>query len=235
VSPIEWGRGLAASIEPPAARTSDGVRALTARRGRRGAFPSSWRRQACTIRLASGAVIRVRPIRRGDKPALLEAFGRLSDESRQRRFFGSAPSLNDRLLAYLTEVDHRDHSALIASETDDDRVIAVARYVRRCDLAATAEIAVTVVDEWQGRGVGREMLSLLIEQATHRRFECLTASVLATNRPMLGLLRSHGFLAVGIDSRAGVVDLELGLAAIRDSRPATSSPSRVGGEARTRS
>jgi RimJ/RimL family protein N-acetyltransferase len=161
--------------------------------------------------LASGAVIRVRPIRPGDKPALLEAFGRLSDESRYRRFFGPAPSLNDRLLAYLTEVDHRDHSALIAFEPDDGRVIAVARYVRRGDLEASADIAVIVVDEWQGRGVGRELLSLLIERATHSGFECLSASVLATNRPMLGLLRSHGFLVTCVDASLGVVDLELGV------------------------
>jgi RimJ/RimL family protein N-acetyltransferase len=139
---------------------------------------------------------------------LLEAFGRLSDESRYRRFFGPAPSLTDHVLAYLTEVDHRDHSALIAFEPNRGRVIAVARYARRADLEATADIAVTVVDEWQGRGVGREMLSLLIARATHAGFECLSASVLATNRPMLGLLAWHGFLTARVEM--GVVELELG-------------------------
>src|SRR5207244_2076062 len=121
--------------------------------------------------------------------------------------------LNERLLAYLTDVDHRDHSALVAVKPNDGRVIAVARYVRRSDLVGTADIAVTVVDEWQGRGLGREMLSVLIGRATQAGFERLSASVVATNRPMLGLLSSHGFLTMGIDTRAGVVDLELGLAA----------------------
>jgi RimJ/RimL family protein N-acetyltransferase len=171
-----------------------------------------WRSRVRTIGLASGAVICVRLIRAADKPALVDAFGRLGDESRYRRFLGSAPSLNDRVLTYLTEVDHRNHSALIALEPHERRVIAVARYVRHPDAAGSAEIAVTVVDEWQGRGVGRVMLSLLIERATHAGFESLSASVLATNRPMLVLLRSHGFLTTCVDACGGVVELERGLA-----------------------
>jgi GNAT superfamily N-acetyltransferase len=217
-------RGLAASGEAFATRTPAGARALPARSLTRRALTWPGRGPRCTIGLASGAVICVRLIRPADKPALVDAFGRLSDDSRYLRFFGPTPSLNDRVLTYLTEVDHRHHSALVALEPHDARVIAVARYVRRADLAGSADIAVTVVDEWQGRGVGRALLSLLVERATQAGFQRLTASVLATNRPMLGLLCSHGFVTTCVDNRVGVVDLELGLGAMRTQVTACATP-----------
>ena len=72
----------------------------------------------------------VRPIRPGDKELLAAGFDRLSDDSRYRRFLTSMPRLSSSQLAYLTEVDHRDHEALLAIDEASGRAVGVARYVR---------------------------------------------------------------------------------------------------------
>ena len=70
--------------------------------------------------------------------------------------------LGDGDLRYLTEVDQHDHVALVAFDGDD--LVGVARFVRR-DGTDSAEAAVTIVDEWQGRGLGTALANLLAERA----------------------------------------------------------------------
>jgi len=116
------------------------------------------------LTLLDGSTVRVRPIRPGDKQRLLEGFERLSPESRYRRFLSPVPRLSDRALRYLTEVDHHDHEALIGIAHDCSGV-GVARFVRSEEDPELAEAAVTVVDDWQGRGLGTALLVLLAERA----------------------------------------------------------------------
>src|SRR5437660_3402126 len=66
------------------------------------------------VTLRDGVSIFIRPIDAGDKAALVQGFEKLSPESRYRRFFSPLSRLSERDLAYLTEVDHHDHEALIA-------------------------------------------------------------------------------------------------------------------------
>src|SRR4051794_6238221 len=75
------------------------------------------------LTLRDGATVRVRPIEPGDRRALVEAFERLSPETRYRRFFGPVNELSPRILDHLTLVDHADHEALVAV----DRAGAVVR------------------------------------------------------------------------------------------------------------
>ena len=98
----------------------------------------------------------IRPIRADDKRMLAEGLRRLSDESVQRRFLTPKRSFSRAELRYLTEVDGRDHVALVAEYPADPvrRLIAVGRFVRLADDPEAAEIAITVADDWQGRGLG---------------------------------------------------------------------------------
>ena len=71
---------------------------------------------------------------------------------------------------------------------DGDEIVAVARYDGRPG-AGTAEVAVTVEDAWQHQGIGRRLTKRLARRAVDHGIESFTASVLADNRPALGLLR----------------------------------------------
>lgn len=118
---------------------------------------------ATSVTLCDGSTVTVRQIRPDDKAVLSAGFKRLSAESRYRRFLTPMPKLNKSALAYLTEVNHHDHEALLALDAHGNGV-GVARYVRR-DASDAAEAAVAVIDDWQGRGVGTLLLELLADRA----------------------------------------------------------------------
>jgi len=162
------------------------------------------------IELRDGSAALVRPIAPEDRTVLAEAFERLSDESRYRRFFSAKPRLSDAELTYLTEVDHHDHEALIAFDADSGLGIGVARFVRNDEDAGLAEAAVTVTDDAQGRGLGTALLSRLADRAREEDVDRFSALVLADNRDMLDLLERAGEVRRR-DIEAGVVEIEIAL------------------------
>jgi len=148
------------------------------------------------LTLRDGSRVVVRPAVPGDRGLLVEAFGRLSPESRYRRFFAPLQTLSELLLAYLTAIDYVDHfawAALAAGPGPDSPPIGVgvSRYVRLPDPVA-AEMAVTVVDDWQGRGLGRVLLDALVLEALENGITRFEGDVLVENRPMQELLRRTG-------------------------------------------
>src|SRR5450755_4955698 len=60
-----------------------------------------------------------------------------------------------------------------------------------------AEIAVTIVDDWQGRGLGTELLSQLTDRAQQEGIRCFTALVAEDNKTIAGLLRNVSACLVG--------------------------------------
>lgn len=102
------------------------------------------------------------------------------------------PSLSERDLAYLTEVDHHAHEALIAINPQTGDGVAVARFVRTGPHAA--EPAIAVIDDWQGRGVGSELLGALVRRAREEGIHRFEAPVLATNVEALRLLEGFGHI-----------------------------------------
>jgi GNAT superfamily N-acetyltransferase len=130
----------------------------------------------------------VRPIRRQDKSAIVEGFERMSPTSRYRRFFAPLQRLSSRDLAYLTEVDHHDHEALIGFDAATREPVGVARYVKSAE-SIEAEVAVTVVDDWQGRGAATALLEALVERAREEGVKCFIALVLSENREALEIFR----------------------------------------------
>lgn len=144
------------------------------------------------MKLPDGTSIELRPIRPEDKPIMLEAFAHLSDESRYRRFLGPHPRLTESELRYLTEVDHRTHEAIVAISPVTGEGLGVARYIADPERPDTAEMAVTVVDAWQGRGVGTALLNALVDRARQNGIRCFGAFVLASNASMIALLHELG-------------------------------------------
>jgi protein lysine acetyltransferase len=140
------------------------------------------------VTLRDGSRLSIRPIRPDDKAAMLQGFEQLSAESRRRRFLVATERLSPELLAYLTEVDHVDHEALVAEEAETGEPIGVARYVRVVDDRETAEVAVTVVDHWQHRGVATELLLRLGRLAVKNGVKRFSGTCFASNEEALELI-----------------------------------------------
>jgi GNAT superfamily N-acetyltransferase len=160
--------------------------------------------------LRNGSSIFIRPVVPDDKAAIVSGFEKLSMESRYRRFFSPLDRLSDRDLAYLTEVDHHDHEALIAlSELGEP--LGVARFVRDTE-PHKAEVAVVVVDEWHGRGVATALLTELADRAREEQVKIFTATILTDNRDALGLMRTLGDARrVGSPSTTTEIEIEIEL------------------------
>jgi RimJ/RimL family protein N-acetyltransferase len=153
----------------------------------------------------------VRPIRADDKPAVASAFERLSEQSRYQRFMTAISELSESQLGYLTEVDHHDHEALIAFDPADGTGVGVGRFVRLED-GTSAEAAVTVVDDWQGRGLGTALSALLAERAREEGIDRFTALLLATNEQMQDVLASLGPSKM-LSREAGTIEIEVAIPA----------------------
>jgi GNAT superfamily N-acetyltransferase len=141
-----------------------------------------------TVALRDGSRLAVRPIRPDDKGAIAAGFERLSPESRYRRFFAPLQRLTERDLAYLTEVDHRDHEAVIGFDAENGDPVGVARFIRGRS-PEEAEVAVTVVDDWHGRGAATALLERLVDRARAVGIERFVALVMSDNREALELFR----------------------------------------------
>jgi RimJ/RimL family protein N-acetyltransferase/nucleotide-binding universal stress UspA family protein len=134
--------------------------------------------------------VTIRPIAPEDREALRAGFERLSPESRYRRFFVPMQELSERDLDYLTQVDHRDHEALVAVDPQTGNLVGVARFVRTS--ADEAEPAVVVADDWQGRGIGTRIMDRLVVRAREEGIQRFRAPVLANNEEALKLLSRLG-------------------------------------------
>lgn len=169
------------------------------------------------VRIRGGAQVDVRPIEPGDADALQAAFERLSLESRYERFLSPLDHMSTAMVRYFTQVDHHDHEALVAFDPDSGRLIAVARYVREDDDPDVAEAAITVADEWHGRGLGTAMLHEIAERAREEGVKRFTAYVLARNADMIDLIFRLGPAKI-VDRQNGAVqiDAELPAAGISD-------------------
>ena len=145
-----------------------------------------------TTELRDGRTVLVRPIAPDDKRLLADAFQRLSPESRRRRFLTPATELSTEDLAYLTEVDHRRHEALVAIDPADGSIVGSARYVEVPRERETAEVAVVVVDDWQRRGVATALLSALSARARENEIETFRAYVSSENAVVVDALTRAG-------------------------------------------
>jgi len=164
--------------------------------GRPGLSPLYIAARTSQITLRDGSRVILRPAVAADRPLLVAAFERLSPESRYRRFFAPVKSMSGPLLDYLTSIDYVDHFAWAAISAEPGPLgepygVGVSRYIRLADPAA-AEMAVTVVDDWQGKGLGRILLDALVLEALENGIERLEGDVLDENRPMHELLRRTG-------------------------------------------
>lgn len=166
------------------------------------------------LELDDGTMLVVRPLTVDDRDLLAEGFDHLSERSRYHRFFSPLHELGEGLLIQLTDLDYRDRFAWIALSHDGRREVpvAVARYFRMADRESSAELAVTVVDEYQSRGIGALLVPLVAHTAVANGFERLEGQVLGENLRMLSLLRKLG-AHIATPSQ-GAIDFDVDLRAL---------------------
>jgi GNAT superfamily N-acetyltransferase len=136
----------------------------------------------------------------------------LSPESRYRRFLAPMPRLPEAAVRYLTDIDHHDHEAMIALDEQGTEALGVARYVRDRERPEAAEVAVTVVDDWQGLGLGTLLLEVISARAREEGVRTFTAWMLAQNQEMMDLFQRLGPVQV-VDREAGAVEIEVAIPA----------------------
>lgn len=161
--------------------------------------------------LRDGSEVLIRPVHHDDAPLLVDGFARLSAESRSLRFLTSKSTLSPSELRYFTEVDHHNHEAIGAVGRVDGRGLGVARYIRSPDDPQAAEVAVVVIDEWQGRGLGTELLSQLVRHAHQEGIRRFTALVAVDNAGVSRLLKSIGADCRISHHESGCVEYEIEL------------------------
>jgi RimJ/RimL family protein N-acetyltransferase len=159
----------------------------------------------------TGVEIVLRPVRIDDKDLLHSFAGTLSEEALYLRFFRHVDPTED-LLQRLVDIDHSRQTAILAviRRGKTEKIAGVGRsFIDR--ERATAEVVLTVGDDYQNKGIGRELLLHLISLARGQGLKGLTAQVLADNVPMLRLLRSLEGIEYEIQRRleAGVFYLDM--------------------------
>lgn len=146
------------------------------------------------LRLRDGHRAVLRPICPDDRQRLAQGLHRLSERSRYLRFHAPIRELTDQQLTYFTEVDHRDHAAWIALDGEDPASpgMGVARYIRLAGDPHVAEAAITVADDYQGKGLGTVLLGILAAVARANGVTTFRNFVLDANAEMLELFDELG-------------------------------------------
>ena len=121
----------------------------------------------------------IRPLAAADRSALAKLPDRVSRQSAIARFHGAVTSLSEPLLDHLLNLETGQREAVVA--IDERGIVGVARYARDSAGSDTAEVAILVVDEWQHRGVARQMLRPLIAQALQAGITRFRAEMLPEN------------------------------------------------------
>lgn len=142
-------------------------------------------------RLRDGTEVVLQPLRPEDRDHLLAAWEHLSPRSRQMRFLHPMGKMPEALLDKLLSVDAEDHIAWTA-RTPDGRGLGIARYIRAAHGAPEAEMAITILDEAQGLGLGSLLLGIIMRSAVAHGVTRFTGLVLAENRGMRHLIADLG-------------------------------------------
>ena len=147
-------------------------------------------------RAVSPEGLTIRPLAAADRSALAKLPDRVSAPSAIARFHGAVSSLSEPLLDHLLNLEAGQREAVVA--VDEAGIAGVARYARDSAGSDTAEVAILVADEWQHRGVARQMLRSLIARALQAGITRFRADMLPEN---IAARRLFAGLAPTVDER----------------------------------
>lgn len=157
--------------------------------------------------IKDGVILTLSPIIKTDKELFEEGIEELSLESRFARFGQGVGNLSQRELDYLTDVDQRNHVAWGAAI--EEEVAGVGRYILQD--GTTAEVAVTVLDAMQRRGIGRALFAALVAVARADGIHELAFETRADNEAVMSMISDLEISPLVSD---GMVERRIRLSAI---------------------
>lgn len=180
------------------------------------------------IATAGGGAVRLRPLAGDDRAALRTFFAALSESSRQWRFLARRPALTEAELSWLLTLRTGRHWSWVAETVGPGRrLLGVAQGYRDKPEGTEAEIAVAVLDDVQGRGLGRALLAVIAAEARAVGLRGLYGYTLADNTRMLHYGQRRG--ARAIPATDGIVELRFDPARLAaELPPAASGRAAVG-------
>ncbi len=185
------------------------------------------------VHLRDGTEAVVVPLLPANREALRHEYEHLSPQTRFSRFLAAVPELTDKMLDHLVDdVDGNDHVALVLLTLTDEGTelpLGLARIIRYPDDPTAADVAVTVVDDWQGRGVATALLEVLMRQRPKGVRRVVTV-IEAANGASLAMLRRLGHVELS-QPEAGTQHAAVELPDVDDcprspNRPERSQPTR---------
>ena len=159
-----------------------------------------------------GTPLTIRPIRAADFELEKQFVERLSSASGYQRLMSTRRPSADEIKRF-TDIDYAREMALIATTAVEgrERQVGVARYVKDEGVPGDAEFAIVLADDWQGRGLGRKLLTSLIAAAKSHGVRRLVGTSLSSNSGMLALARRMGFRLAPDPASATITTLALDL------------------------
>ena len=154
-----------------------------------------------TEQLRDGTDVQLRPVKPEDETLLHDLAAHMSPEDLRLRFFTPVRGISHAVAARLTQIDYDREMALIAQY--GAAALGIAHFFADPD-RLSAEYAIAVRSDWQGRGVGYVLMNRLIAIARQCGIGELVGEVLRENRPMLAMCRELGF-AIAADPDDGAV------------------------------
>ncbi len=146
-----------------------------------------------------------------DGPEIVQAFERLSSESRYTRFMQHKKQLDPAALAHGVHPRPGQDFAFVATvpAADGFDIVGAAQYVRVGDAdVATCEFAITVAENWHGSGLAARLMASLIRRARRDGYNRMEGMVIAGNSAMLGLARRLGFTVKAVTEDVAVLRVE---------------------------
>ncbi|MCX5991311.1 MAG: GNAT family N-acetyltransferase [Chloroflexi bacterium] len=175
--------------------------------GKAGEYPEELETQRVT---GSGVEVLIRPIRISDEPLLKDFWYHLSDRSMYLSFISARKDMSHERLQEMMAIDYTQQMALVAVISQDEKqnIIGVARYFITPD-KRIAEVTIVVRDDYQSKGVGRELFSYLTYLAKKNGLVGFTAEVLVANTAIIRLFKRMGFDIQTISEDGGVYEMKL--------------------------
>ncbi len=167
-------------------------------------YPARWEFDAV---LVDGGTVHIRPVRPDDSAAVASFHERQSRETIYFRYFSPMPRLSERDLERAVTVDYITRMAFVGLL--GDQIVGMASYDLWGD-RNEAEVAFIVDDEHQGRGLATALLEYLAVAARENGLDGLTATVLPSNRKMIGVFQQAGFQVTAAFDE-GVIEVRLGI------------------------